>query len=150
MIVGFTGTRRGMSRDQQLRVFSLLQHFGPKETRHGDCQGADEQFHEMCYTIGIPIHVHPPKDETYRAYCSTGIITPYPPQDFYVRDRHIVQGSTLLIGTPLNDRSRGGTWYTMNYARKYGKKVYKVLRDGSVRLLIGKEEFPWGEELDLG
>ncbi len=148
MIVGFTGTRRGMSRDQQLRVFSLLQRLTPRRVRHGDCTGGDAEFHEMVFALGIPIDVHPPSEDRYRAFCTTGKITIHQPNDYHTRDRHIVQGSTVLIGAPLNPTNRGGgTWYTMEYAKKKHKKIYRVLRDGTVIVVQrDRTELTWEEE----
>ena len=46
MIIGFTGSRKGMTGEQAAVVMRLL--LSATEGHHGDCVGADEQFHEMC------------------------------------------------------------------------------------------------------
>lgn len=151
MIVGFTGSRRGMSRDQQLRVFSLLRHFRPEEVRHGDCLGADEEFHELAYVFGAHVHIHPPKEELYRAFCKGDNVTMHPPEEYLIRDRLIVRGSDVLIGAPLNmNKTHSGSWYTINFAKQVKTDVYHIGRDGSVTLTHNRKETPWEGDVNVG
>lgn len=60
--IGFTGTRKGMSSPQEdtlCNLLSLLSGF-IAVAHHGDCLGADAEFHELCRETGLKIHVHPP------------------------------------------------------------------------------------------
>lgn len=125
--IGFTGTRRGMSPRQKSRVFGLLQHLQPTRFHHGDCIGADDEAGLIAYQLHIPIELHPPIKEVFRAHAERGvtaggIVRINPPKDYYKRDRAIVIATSILIATPLgNGGSRtGGTWYTVDYAT--GKK----------------------------
>ena len=59
MKLGFTGTRRGMTSDQQIRVTLLVAELGPKEAHHGDCVGADAEFHEQFKYLATVMHAHP-------------------------------------------------------------------------------------------
>jgi len=45
MRVGFTGTSQGMTRPQQEAVAALLLDPVPNEAHHGNCVGADAEFH---------------------------------------------------------------------------------------------------------
>ena len=59
--ISFTGTRRGMTHSQIVRVTCLLNMHKPKVVRHGDCLGADAQFHDLCLAYGkCKIIIHPP------------------------------------------------------------------------------------------
>jgi hypothetical protein len=74
--IGFTGTRTGMSVDQYETVRSLLMLAASDadvELHHGDCVGADEDVHELCLTLGVPVVIHPPRDGRLRAFCHGAI-----------------------------------------------------------------------------
>lgn len=46
-IIGFTGTRRGMTRLQKQMIETFLVMHSPKEAHHGDCVGSDALFHRI-------------------------------------------------------------------------------------------------------
>jgi hypothetical protein len=132
MIIGFTGSRKGMTGDQSVVVARLL--LKATEAHHGDCIGADEQFHDLCLALEIPIVIHPPEDDTYRAFCE-GAIRVEPPRPFLVRNKDIVNSSELLVATPKEDYepdvARGqGTWSTVRYARRSSKDFRVVWPEG--------------------
>ena len=85
--LGFTGTRRGMTDAQKERITALLLLFHPRQAHHGDCIGADKQFHELVQQVlpATEIIVHPPDNERLRAYC-VGEDT-WPAKSYLVRDR---------------------------------------------------------------
>ena len=133
MIVGFTGTRRGMTREQRLGITRLLEDFSPSEVHHGDCIGADSDFHSIALFLGIPIIGHPASGiGSQRAYNKgfTQLCEPLPPLD---RNKNIVDESDILVATPKGYREerRSGTWATLRYARSSGKDVIIVYPDGS-------------------
>ena len=132
MIVGFTGTREGMTQVQLSTVTRLL--LGADEGHHGDCVGGDEQFHVICQELAIPIHLHPPEDDRWRAFCP-GATRIEPPRPYLVRDRIIVDMVELLVAAPKEDEEpepmRGqGTWYTVRYARRSIKPFRIVWPNG--------------------
>ena len=45
--------------DTLCNLLSLLSGF-IAVAHHGDCLGADAEFHELCRETGLKIHVHPP------------------------------------------------------------------------------------------
>ncbi len=76
MIVGFTGTRRGMT-ERQLKA--LESHLGPitvTEAHHGDCLGADKQFHDMIRRLkpNARVIIHPPSNPSHRAFCEGDVL----------------------------------------------------------------------------
>ena len=130
-VVGFTGTREGMTDAQKATVLEALGHYRAVEVHHGDCVGADADFDKLARQHGAVVIVHPPEDPRLRAYCTTAVV--YPERPYLDRNRDIVDVSELLIATPKEDgeRYKGGTWYTIHYARKAGRGVLVVWPDGS-------------------
>lgn len=136
MIVGFTGTRDGMTAAQLETVRELLAAFSKIDAaHHGDCVGADQEFHEMCAALNIPIHIHPPSDDSKRAFCQ-GAIAIRQPRDYLSRDQAIVDAATILIAAPQTEQEkrRAGTWTTVRYARDCWKRIFIVLPDGRIAI----------------
>ncbi len=148
-IVGFTGSRTGITDAQKRIVEKMLGMIHPIEVHHGECVGADAAFHEIvketlpeCHIIG-----HPPKSDILQAKLE-GYFREEKPLGYLNRDQKIVDACTILIGCPkigrkftdLVDRAtskygnqyRSGTWYTINYALKTGKEVVIVNPDGTI------------------
>lgn len=137
--VGFTGTQHGM-KIVQLRALQqfMMQHFWEwKDVAHGDCDGADEEFHLLCRELfpDLPIHIFPPEIDTHRAYCK-GAKVVHPPKPFLERNHDIVDSSDFMLAAPLTMREvlRSGTWATVRYARKKGRGIAIFLPDGSVQV----------------
>jgi hypothetical protein len=130
-VAGFTGTREGMTVDQAVTVEGLLSDWNVVEVHHGDCVGADADFDRIARQKGAVVIVHPPEDPKLRAYCTTAV--EYPERPYLARNRDIVDCSELLIATPkeTTGATKGGTWYTVKYARKQGRGVVIVWPDGS-------------------
>ena len=124
--IGFTGTRRGMTHSQIVRVTCLINMHSPEAVRHGDCIGADEQFHNLCvaHSERLKIIIHPPTSSKMRAYCK-GAHAITKPKPYLDRNKDIVIGSHLLIACPAQKREviRSGTWFTVRYARKIGAEL---------------------------
>lgn len=124
MILAFTGTRRGMTPDQKARVHAYLARVTPTEVHHGDCIGADVDFHAIASALDIPVVVHPPILPTLRAFCTSDRILP--PKPYLDRDRDMVDLADALLATPARGRQSGGTWYTVQYARRAGREVLVI------------------------
>jgi len=124
MIVGFTGTRAGMTAQQKRLVRDMLQALEPEHVVHGDCIGADADFHTICQELNIDIHIRPSLLHT-RAYCSGAKVVHEagPP---LARNRDIVDEANVMLATPKtqNEVLRSGTWAAIRYAR--GKKPLRV------------------------
>ena|SRR3990167_361365 len=138
MILSFTGTRQGMTRKQIDVVKSLLDELQPSCVIHGDCIGADTEFHKIVeYRRGLFGH-HPiikiyPSTAKTRANNDGDIIMPQKPP--LERDIDIAREGDRLIATPkeMAEVLRSGTWTTIRKAKKLGKIVYVVLPDGEIK-----------------
>lgn len=130
--VGFTGTRVGMTPDQRLTVAALLDDVSISWVHHGDCIGADADFHRIARAQGLKIKGHPPTEPALRAWCDFDEIAE--PKPYLDRDRDIVAETAWLIATPKESvrRSYGGTWRTVGFASEATKPTVIVWPDGSL------------------
>lgn len=139
MHIGFTGTRSGMTPSQKLSVIEIMRllveaagrDFSDRSklvVHHGDCVGADADFHAIARAAGAWIVIHPPIDNGLRAFCEGDEFLP--PLTHFARNRAIVAASSALIATPYEQerQERGGTWYTYDRAILAGQTVALVVR----------------------
>lgn len=64
-----------MTKKQLAMVKKIMERFEIARAHHGDCMGADKQFHELAKELGATvIVVHPPEDDKKRAFCKGDII----------------------------------------------------------------------------
>jgi hypothetical protein len=133
MIVGFTGTRNGMSKSQK-KVFKetvifLMRKELVTEFHHGDCMGSDDTADTIIkdHFPTIKVVVHPPKESKFRAFCLGSLIKP--PKEYLDRNKDIVNESDILIAAPKEQEEvmRSGTWSTIRYAKKQSKPVIILL-----------------------
>jgi len=131
---GFTGTQNGMTEAQKAALRNYL-NGGEGEFHHGDCIGADAQAHEIAQEFGYCPVLHPPTNYSKRAWCEVPSHLMRPERSYLDRNRCIVDATIALIATPaeFEEQPRGGTWYTVRYARKQGKPVVLILPDGSIQ-----------------
>ena len=119
MIVGFTGTRRGMTENQKSLVRDKLIVLKATEVHHGDCVGADTELNAIAKELNIRTVAHPPTADKYRAFCKTNETRA--PKPYLARNRDIVAACKYLIVAPhgYKELLRGsGTWATMRIARR--------------------------------
>ena len=126
--LGFTGTRSGLTDIQRIDVKNILESYSSVNivVHHGDCIGADTDFHKICREIGhnIKIVIHPPIDVKLRAFNSGDVCLS--PKKYIKRNHDIVNNTTLLIACPhdkTKEINRSGTWATIRYASKHLKPV---------------------------
>ena len=138
--VGFTGTQHGMTDAQKNILSNFKVWYGEIEFHHGGCIGADLQLHYIAKKKKIQVVVHPPTDrKKYAGGLDFDIIPPLPifrkPKPYLERNHDIVDETEYLIATPstANEQLRSGTWATVRYAKKCGKKVILILPDGTVK-----------------
>ena len=147
MKYGFTGTRAGMTELQHRACVSIFQNFGGKEIHHGDCVGSDYEMHQTFIHYPVDIVVHPAIVDKFRANCYGRVITMSPKEgtipapvysvtwrtakSYFARNRDIVEETDRLIAAPLTKEEKGGTWYTINYARQLKRHIYIVMPDGN-------------------
>jgi len=135
MIVGFTGTQRGMTEAQWPTLWALLiaRAMRSSEFHEGDCIGSDAQAAHGARLAGFRIIGHPPTNDSKRAFFPADEWrTPYP---YLERNRHIVDAAQEMIATPgeFEEQLRSGTWSTIRYARRVRKPVWVILPDGSLQ-----------------
>jgi hypothetical protein len=107
---------------------------GVGELHHGDCVGADKEAHDLAkLKFGIWTIAHPPLNTKLRAWCEADEVRE--PDEYLVRDRHIVDDTDELIATPatFSEVARSGTWATVRYAKLMGKPVTMIYPDGEVQ-----------------
>lgn len=146
---GFTGTRKGLTKRQLGALKTLLLDLECDEFHHGDCLGADAEFHALVDNEGCRVVIHPPFVNAHRANCVTkcadGIVMP--PRDYLDRDYEIAK-SPILIACPAEETGevvRSGTWATVRYARQLRvrdksvpKTIYIIRPSGRVEEETGR------------
>lgn len=134
--IGFTGTRNGLNLEQKDKIKCFLNDIDSDieviEVSHGDCIGADTDFHEIITQYKkdrsnkvIKIVIHPPDNSVLRKFNQGDEVMPTLP--YLERNDRIVETCDILIGCPLdknNEELRSGTWSTIRKARKKGIHVY--------------------------
>ena len=137
--IGFTGSRKGMTDDQQeavrLQLSELIEEHQNEELQahHGDAIGADAQFHVACQRLKLPVIIHPSTDQRERAFCEGAKFT-YEPVEFAKQTSAIVNLCQILLAAPdgYKERWRGsGTWMTIRAARNAGITIVFCYPDGS-------------------
>lgn len=144
--IGFTGTRSGMTKSQKEVVNDLLAFFAKGETYpelnnnprilnaiHGDCIGADFDFHNIAILHGYRIIIYPCNIPKMRSYVKAD--EEHLPSAPLIRNHTIVNMSNLLIACPKSHKEelRSGTWATIRYAKKIQKVCVIVDPAGDIK-----------------
>jgi len=134
--VGFTGTHRGACPEQLTEAearLRALREEGFDEFHHGQCIGADEQVAKIARTLGYRVVAHPglasdPANLMYRSDWD-GNAEVLEAKPFIARDHDIVNETEVMLATPVSreEHMRSGTWTTVRYARKKGRKEGETL-----------------------
>jgi hypothetical protein len=134
MILGFTGSRKGLSDFQltEIEKFISVNVHIITEFHMGDCIAADEQ---ASYIVSkhpsISIISHPPTEEKSRAFFKAHKILP--PKKYLDRNKDIVDVSDLIIAAPNGEeRQRSGTWSTIRHAKKKNIKIIICFPQGVI------------------
>lgn len=138
MKIGFTGTRDGMTEAQKVTVKKILKGFRDAypEFHHGDCVGADADAHEIAEKLRYHIVIHPPTNNSLRAYCKGEDVSLLDLKPYLVRNKDIVKDTETLIATPngFKEKQQSGTWSTVRFAQKQNKFILIVWPDGTVKI----------------
>jgi hypothetical protein len=134
-IIGFTGTRKGMTDAQFAVVHDFIQDLKkslPLEGQHGDCAGADAAFHTICRIEGLRVSQRPCWLENFRAH--TDAVPLAEPTDPLERNQKIVDDCDVLIACPATEEEqmRSGTWATIRMARAANKQILIAYPDGTL------------------
>ncbi len=127
--VGFTGTQHGLTPGQWEELGEWLLRLRPSEAHHGDCIGADAQFHQRVREL-LPqarVVLHPPRNPGKRAFCQGD--EEKAPRAYLRRNRAIVRASDFLLAAPSQreEKLRSGTWATVRFARSRFCPLHLIL-----------------------
>jgi len=139
--IGFTGTQIGMTDPQYFVLTRFFQNYRNEveEVHHGDCIGADDDFHTLVRLhTNIKIVIHPPKKKSKRAFKQGDVILK--PDEYLTRNHNIVNACDILIATPKENEEvlRSGTWATIRYGKKSNKMVMIIFPCGKVEITNDK------------
>lgn len=124
MIIGVTGSERGMTDKQFDWLRDNLIDLGATELHHGDCVGVDSVAHDLASELRLRVVVHPPTIPDKRAYCVGPNVLHLPTKPYLIRNHDIVDACGTLLALPDGpERLRSGTWATVRYARRVGRPV---------------------------
>jgi len=128
MIVSVSGSRDGSTpyQHQQVKLFIKTYHEYIEELHHGQCKGFDEEVHDLAMEHSIKIVIHPATKQKYLSDRKSEIMLP--PKEYLERNKDLSQVCHLLIAAPSTEEEvmRSGTWSTIRYARKKGKKIWII------------------------
>lgn len=131
MKVGITGSRTGPTLAQLTVVTRELAAWVGDELHHGDCVGVDATVAAVASGLGYRTVAHPPQLLLYRAGHASDEVRSA--QEYLARDRAIVDEVDVLLACPDGpERLHSGTWYTIRYARKIGRRVILIQPDGGI------------------
>lgn len=135
MIVGFTGTQRGLTKAQTFKLANILHRLSLKkmeEFHHGDCIGADAKAHDLVAALDreVTVIIHPPLKGNKRAFkdgdeeCEK--------REYLDRNQDIVDVCHVLLACPgeKEEQQRSGTWATVRRAKKAHKYIWFIYPDG--------------------
>lgn len=149
MILGITATRKQLllpqieatvqwltGKNKPIPYFNLAEMSKSRvhQLHHGDCVGGDEAVHIMVRAWGFKgVHIHPPKNPTYRAYCQGDVM--YPEKEYLPRNADIVDICDELLALPssMSPNLRGGTWWTIGYAQDRSKPTTIIYPNGDIK-----------------
>lgn len=147
MKLGFTGTRRGMTREQYATFCGIVKGDGIKTMLNGACVGADRDAVCAAWHTNITIMFFPgdkeqqdwaagldrPNIQVYDRKTTFGT-TEGRAGVYLKRNRVIASMCDFLVATPSERRefTRSGTWATVRYARAQRKTIVIIKPDGAI------------------
>jgi len=133
-VLGFTGTRQGMTLAQKKAIESLLRDGLALDSVlvHGDCIGADADMHTLARSAGMRVEIRPCDLDSQRAGCQADKY--YDTKRPLARNRDIVEQADVMLACPsgFKEELRSGTWATVRYAKKRAKPLFVVWPDGAL------------------
>jgi hypothetical protein len=141
MILGFTGTRKGMTKAQLVTLRKLVDDIyistmppPPYEWHHGCSGKSDVAGSYIAAACNMKVVGHPSITVEPQGYWDVLLPERMPLE----RDDDIAKHVELLFATPEHDSEiiRSGTWTTIRRARKHKTRHIIIYRDGTY------EEFP--------
>lgn len=139
MKIGFTGSRKGMTPIQFAFVLRAIAEMRPEEVHHGQCIGADEEFHRIAQSQLIgKIISHPGTSKSgvtsWRSFNCNFCQETRREKPFLDRNKDIVNETDFLIACPRSSTELiGGTWFTIKYAIKFNRDLIIIYPDGNFK-----------------
>ena len=132
MIIGMSGNRYGISDQAKATFQEFLDKHEISMAHHGDCLGADKEFHKIMELNGILVTIHPPEKSALRAYCQSAKIMPVLP--YLKRNHNIIDACEIFVAFPSGKTEvlRSGTWSAIRYARRIKRSIYLFYPDGTM------------------
>ena len=133
MRITITATRSGLTPLQMKSVIRLFTELKITKLIHGCAVGGDQQIH---YLTNVPKEMHPSKESQQRwaERVLRSIDELFPIHPPIPRNHIMVNNGDCVIAAPKGkiEQLRGsGTWATIRYAKKIGKKLYICWPDGT-------------------
>lgn len=148
MILGFTGTRNGLTAAQRNSLGSVFEML-PDQLIHGGAIGADTEFDEWfkrnAWSTTLKVDIYP-ADQRRREYWLFKYGTDFPWLEIHQamppldRNQIIAQRCDHLLACPhtFEQQLRSGTWATVRYARAAWKPITLLLPDGTIKRETGR------------
>lgn len=135
MKIGFSGSRHLGTLQQRdaLKDFLGWRKSQGVTLHHGDCRGFDALAHNIALALQWRIVKHPGPISEWTAHCM-GADEIRPEKTHFARNRDIVNETDFLVACPPTEehQPRGGTWYTIDFAKKVGKPIALILPSGLI------------------
>ena len=110
MIIAFTGHRDKTAPQSELAT--IIARLSPDSCIHGAALGFDTQAGQYAESVGVPVKIYPPD-------YALGKGAPL------IRNREMVDICDAVVAC-YDGRRTGGTFYTIEYAKKQGKPVHII------------------------
>lgn len=129
-VLGFIGTKKGMSIKQQDALRKYAVGLGDVEVHHGGNIGADTRAHFILKNMPNvkKIFIHPPSSRKLISHClkfNAGCeVIVLPRLSNKKRNKEIIDACTVVIGAPMDRVALyDGVWTAIRYACARGKRV---------------------------
>ena len=136
MRIAITGHRPGRiaGRENEIQEWIRRQLISNNctEALSGMATGTDQIFAKIVEDMGIPLiccypykrnKFHPVEDDiNAKAYDVRFISDEYSRQSYWIRDKYMVDNCDILLAV-FDGKQEGGTWITVDYAKKIDKPI---------------------------
>lgn len=136
MIVAITGHRPGRLNGHEAEVSKWIieqfKEYEPEMVYSGMAMGVDQLFALLANNFNIPLvccypfrreNYHPVENQIMdKAEEILFISEHYSKSSYYIRDKYMVDNCDVLLAV-WDGIEKGGTWLTIDYARKKNKKI---------------------------
>ena len=129
MKIGLVGSRKYENKKRiKDFIFKLKKEKGTQTTIvSGGCKdGADKYVKKYTLELGLQYVEYPPFHSTHSLYCplpESRFNQPFAMKNFFVRNKIIAQASDIVVGFIPKGVDSNGTNNTLQYAKKFGKKI---------------------------